>query len=169
MDSAKERTRTVTWDDPFAAMRAAPGKTGLELLKEFEKGNLQPPPIAKLMGFIGSHFEQGRAVFEGEPAEYLYNPIGVVHAGFAMTLLDSALGCAVHSTLAVGERYTTLETKCNFVRAITIDTGRVRCDASILHRGSTTATAEGRLTAIGSGKLLAHGATTCLIISARSE
>ena len=84
-----------------------------------------------------------------------------------MTLLDSALGCAVHSTLAVGERYTTLETKCNFVRAITLDTGRVRCEATIVHRGSTTATAEGRLTAAGTGKLLAHGLTTCLIVGAR--
>jgi len=167
METKSKRTRTVTWDDPFTAVQAASGKTGLELLKEFEKGNLQPPPIAKLMGFVGTNFEEGKAVFEGEPAEYLYNPIGVVHAGFAMTLLDSALGCAVHSTLAVGERYTTLETKCNFVRAITIDTGRVRCEATILHRGSTTATAEGRLTAVATGKLLAHGSTTCLVVGAR--
>ncbi|HEV2415063.1 MAG TPA: PaaI family thioesterase [Candidatus Dormibacteraeota bacterium] len=162
------RSRTVTWDDPFEAMRAAPGKTGLELLQEMSAGRLPPPPIARLMGFTGVSFEEGRAVFEGEPGEYLYNPIGVVHAGFAMTLLDSAMGVAVHTTLGVGERYTTLETKCNFVRAITLETGLVRCEGVIVHRGARVATAEGRVTAVATGKLLAHGTSTCLIISARS-
>lgn len=162
------RTRTVTWDDPFEAMRAAPGKTGLELLQEITAGKVPPPPIARLMGFTGVEFAEGRAVFEGEPGEYLYNPIGVVHAGFAMTLLDSAMGVAVHSTLGVGERYTTLETKCNFVRAITVDTGLVRCEGVVVHRGATIATAEGKVTAAATGKLLAHGTSTCLIIPAKS-
>ena len=162
------RSRTVTWDDPFEAMRAAPGKTGLELLQEISAGHLPPPPIARLMGFTGVSFEEGKAVFEGEPGEYLYNPIGVVHAGFAMTLLDSAMGVAVHSTLGVGERYTTLETKCNFVRAITLETGLVRCEGVVVHRGARVATAEGRVTAVATGKLLAHGTTTCLIIPAKS-
>lgn len=162
------RSRTVTWDDPFEMMRAAPGKTGLELLQEIAAGRLPPPPIARLMGFTGVSFEEGKAVFEGEPGEYLYNPIGVVHAGFAMTLLDSAMGVAVHTMLGVGERYTTLETKCNFVAAITVETGLVRCEGKVVHRGRTTATAEGRVTAAGSGKLLAHGTTTCLIIPAGS-
>ena len=169
METKSERSRLVTWGDPLKTVRFAPGKTGLELLLEIKKNNLEPPPISKLMGFFGTHFEQGKAVFEGEPAEYLYNPIGVVHGGFAMTLLDSAMGCAVHTTLGVGERYTTLEVKSNFVRPITVDTGRVRCEGTIVHRGSTIATAEGRLVAIESGKLLAHGTTTCLIIPARSE
>ena len=115
------------------------------------------------MGFSGVHIEEGKAVFEGEPAEYLYNPIGVVHGGFAMTLLDSAMGCAVHSTLRPNERYTTLELKTNFVRPITVDTGRVRCEGVVIHRGGTIATAEGKLTAFATGKLLAHGTTTCLI------
>jgi len=92
-----------------------------------------------------------------------------VHGGYAMTLLDSAMGCAVQSTLGVGERYTTLEVKTNFVRPITLDTGRVRSEGLVVYRGSTIATAEGKLTAIESGKLLAHGTTTCLIIRARSE
>ena len=162
------RSRTVTWDDPFEAMRAAPGKTGLELLQEIAAGRVPPPPITRLMGFSAASFEEGRAVFEGDPAEYLYNPIGVVHGGFAMTMLDSAMGCAVHSTLSVGERYTTLEVKTNFVRPITLETGRVRCEGTIIHRGGSVATAEGRVTAIDSGKLLAHGTTTCLIIPARS-
>ena len=162
----KSRTRTVTWPDPFEVMRAAPGKTGLELLKEIQEGRLPQAPIALLMGFHTVSFSEGRAVFEGDPAEYLYNPIGVVHAGFAMTILDSAMGCAVHSTLGVGDRYTTLETKVNFVRPITVETGRVRGEGTVLHRGSTVGTAEGKLIAVESGKLLAHGTTTCLIIPA---
>ena len=169
METSSERTRTVTWEDPFETMRAAPGKTGLELLREMSAGGLPPPPIARLMGFTGLLFEEGRAIFEGEPAEYLYNPIGVVHGGFAMTLLDSAMGCAVHSTLGVGDRYTTLETKVYFVRPITLETGRVRCEGVIVHRGGTVATADGRVMAVATGKLLAHGTSTCLIVPARSE
>ena len=168
METHNQRSRTYSWGDPFEAMRAAPGKTGLELLHAIADGRLPKPPIADTMGFTGVQFEEGRAVFEGDPAEYLYNPIGLVHAGFAMTLLDSALGCAVHSTLGVGDRYTTLETKANFVRPITIETGRVRCEGVVVYRGATIGTAEGKLTAINSGKVLAHGTTTCLIIPARS-
>jgi uncharacterized protein (TIGR00369 family) len=168
VETKSKRTRTVSWEDPFTVVRAAPGKTGLELLREISQGQLPLPPIAVLMGFSAALFEEGRAIFEGDPAEYLYNPIGVVHGGYAMTLLDSAMGCAVQSTLGVGESYTTLEVKTNFVRPITLDTGRVRSEGLIVHRGSTIATAEGKLTAIESGKLLAHGTTTCLIVSARS-
>jgi uncharacterized protein (TIGR00369 family) len=168
MDTPKKRSRTYTWEDPFEAMRAAPGKTGLELLNEIATRKLPPPPMAETMGFTGVGFEEGKAVFEGEPAEYLYNPIGVVHGGFAMTLLDSAMGVAVHTTLEVGERYTTLETKVNFVRPIMLETGRVRCEGVVVYRGGTIVTAEGKLTAVNNGKLLAHGTTTCLIISARS-
>ena len=169
MESPQTRSRTYTWSDPAQVVGAAPGKTGLELLNEIAEGRLPQPPISQTMGYEAIHFEKGKAVFEGEPAEFLYNPIGTVHAGFAMTLLDSAMACAVHSTLDAGERYTTLEVKANFVRPITLETGRVRAEANVVHRGRTTATAEGRLTAIRDGKLLAHGSTTCLIIPARSE
>jgi uncharacterized protein (TIGR00369 family) len=168
MEPRSSRTRTIEWADPSEVLRSATGRTGLELLREIADGRLPQPPISSTLGFDAVHFERGKAVFEGAPAEYLYNPIGVVHAGFAMTLLDSAMACAVHSTLGVGERYTTLEVKSNFVRPITIDTGRVRSEGVIIHRGTTIATAEGRLTSIDSGKLLAHGTTTCLIIAARS-
>ena len=168
METQRKRSRVVEWEDPFEAMRAAPGKTGLELMKELEKGSLPAAPIARTLGFKGVHFEAGRAVFEGEPDESVYNPIGVVHGGYAMTLLDSAMGCAVHTTLAAGERYTTLELKTNFVRPITLDTGRVRCEGVVVHRGATVATAEGRVIAVASGKLLAHGTTTCLIVPATS-
>ena len=117
------------------------------------------------MAITGGQAEEGKVVFAGEAGEFLYNPIGVVHAGFAMTILDSAMGCAVHTTLAVGERYTTLETKVNFVRAITAETGPVRCEGVVVHRGARVATAEGKLIAENSGKLLAHGSSTCLVIA----
>ena len=166
MDTKTKRSRTITWADPLLILKATAGKTGLEALRDVFEGRLPPPPIAETMGFTGVHVEEGKAIFEGEPAEYLYNPIGVVHGGFAMALLDSAMGCAVHSTMKVGERYTTLEVKTNFVRPITLDTGRVRCEGTVIHRGGTIATAEGKLIAIDSGKLLAHGTTTCLIARA---
>jgi len=166
MNTQTKRSRTVTWADPFEILKAAAGRSGLDVLRDVFENRLPPPPIAVTMGFTGVHVEEGRAVFEGDPAEYLYNPIGVVHGGFAMALLDSAMGCAVHSTLAAGDRYTTLEVKTNFVRPITVDTGRVRCEGVIIHRGGTIATAEGKVVAVSSGKLLAHGTTTCLITPA---
>lgn len=161
---ATKRSRTVTWEDPFEILKAAPGKTGLELLRELGEGRLPPPPIFVTMGFHGTEAERGRAVLVGEPGEFLYNPIGVVHGGYAMTILDTAMGAAVHTTLAAGERYTSLETKVNFVRPITVETGRVRCEGVVVHRGGRVATAEGKLIAEETGKLLAHGTTTCLVI-----
>ena len=154
----------MTWQDPLASLSTAAGMSGLEFMKAVVDGKLPPPPIMATMGMTGGEVGEGRAVFLGEAGEFLYNPIGMVHGGFAMTILDSAMGCAIHTTLAVGERYTTLETKVNFVRPITADTGQVRCEGVVVHRGGRVATAEGRLTAQGSGKLLAHGTTTCLVI-----
>ena len=137
----------------------------MEYLQAIMSGELPPPPIGVTLGMRPVELGEGRAVFAAEPAEYHYNPIGVVHGGLAATLLDSATGCAVQTTLPVGVTYTTLELKTNFVRAITRDTGRVLCEAEVVHRGGTIATAEGRLRAESDGKLLAHGTSTCLIIS----
>jgi uncharacterized protein (TIGR00369 family) len=137
--------------------------SGLEFVRALFDGTLPPPPMAMTLGFRGVEAEVGRAVFRGEVGEYLYNPIGVVHGAFAMALLDSALGCAVQTTLARGEWYTTLETKVNFVRPITLETGPVRCEGSVVFRGRRAATAEGRVIAERTGKVLAHGTTTCLI------
>jgi uncharacterized protein (TIGR00369 family) len=109
--------------------------------------------------------EEGRAVFAVEPGERHYNPIGAVHGGLAATLLDTAMGCAVQSTLLAGAGYTTLELKVNFTRPITRETGRVLCEGEIVHRGGRVATAEGRVIAEGTGKLLAHGTTTCMIFA----
>src|SRR5918998_207440 len=156
------RTRTVSWEDPRSLAEAGRSLSGLEYLRKIVAGELPRPPISALMNFGISELEEGRAVFTVEPAEYHYNPIGVVHGGLAATLLDSAMGCAVHSTLPAGAGYTTLEIKVNYVRAMTSETGEVRCEARVVHVGGRTATAEGRVTD-AAGKLYAHGTTTCII------
>ncbi|MGO8949973.1 MAG: PaaI family thioesterase, partial [Ktedonobacterales bacterium] len=107
--------------------------------------------------------DEGRALFVVQPAEYHYNPIGVVHGGLAATLLDSAMSCAIQTTLPAGVGYTTLEIKVNFVRPITLDSGELRCEGKVVHGGSRTATAEGQLLD-QAGKLYAHGTTTCIIL-----
>jgi uncharacterized protein (TIGR00369 family) len=137
--------------------------SGLDYVRGIFDGKITPPPMSLLMGFRGVEAEEGRAVFEGEVGEYLYNPIGVIHGGFAMTILDSALGCSVQTTLVAGDWYTTLETKTNFVRPITLQTGTVRCEARVLSRGRTIATSQAELVDAHTGKLLAHGTSTCLI------
>jgi uncharacterized protein (TIGR00369 family) len=139
---------------------------GLGFLQTMIAGKLPAPPITQTLGFTLVEVEHGRAVFAGTPAFAYYNPINVVHGGWAATLLDSALGCAVMSTLAKGEAYTTLEIKVNLVRAITEDTGRVTSEARILYRGRTIGTAEAYLRD-EAGKLYAHGTTTCAIFPAK--
>ena len=141
-----------------------PALTGLEQMQRIASGEVPPPSMAVLLNFSVVEVERGRAVFDGLPGEDHYNPIGVVHGGYAATLLDSALGCAVHSTLEDGEAYTTLTLETKFVRAITRDTGRVRATAEVVHRGRRQATAEARLAAVEGDKLLAHATATCMVI-----
>ena len=160
----KARTRTITWDDPMTALTEGAALPGLAFIQAIFDGRLPRPPITATMGFTGATAEEGNVIFVGEASEHLYNPIGVVHGGFAMTILDSAMGCAVHTTLAVGEGYMTLEAKVNFVRPITLETGPIRCEGTVVHRGGKIVTAEGRLVAERTGKLLAHGTTTCLVL-----
>lgn len=157
-----ERTLTISWEDPKAIAEVGRGLSGLEYLRKFIAGELPRPPISALMNFGLTELSEGRAVFTVEPAEYHYNPIGVVHGGLAATLLDSAMGCAVHSALPAGVGYTTLEIKVNYVRAMTANTGTVRCEGKLIHLGGRTATAEGRVVD-EDGKLYAHATTTCLI------
>jgi uncharacterized protein (TIGR00369 family) len=140
---------------------------GLSFLQAMVDGKLPAPPITQTLGFTLTEVEHGRAVFAGTPAFAYYNPINVVHGGWAATLLDSALGCAVMTTLGKGEAYTTLEIKVNLVRAITTDTGRVTSEARILHRGRTIGTAEAYLRD-EAGKLYAHATTTCAIFPAKA-
>ena len=133
------RTRTYSWDDPLDVLSRAAGMSGLEALQLIAAGELPPPPIAETLGFGPIEVEEGRATFTIEPAEFHYNPIGVVHGGLALALLDSAMGCAVHSTLPAGVAYTTLEVKANFVRPLTSSTG-----LDPLHRNGRSRRPDGR-------------------------
>jgi uncharacterized protein (TIGR00369 family) len=141
--------------------------SGLDFLNAIIAGKVPNPPISEVLNFHLKEAENGRAVFEGVPEQRLYNPIGTVHGGFAATLLDSALGCAIFSTLAKGETWTTLELKINFVRPMIGTTGSVRAEGRVVHRGRTVATSQGDLKD-GAGKLYAHATTTCMIFPAKS-
>jgi uncharacterized protein (TIGR00369 family) len=138
------------------------GLSGMELFTAMAEGRLPPPPIGKTLNFWLSEFEHGRAVFEGEPTRDFYNPIGSVHGSYAAALLDSCMGCAVHTALPAGLGYTTLEYKISLVRGMSDQTGRIRAEGKVLQVGRRVATAEGRLTD-AAGRLLAHGTTTCLV------
>ena len=138
--------------------------SGIDFISAIRDGNLPPAPIQDLLGFDLVESSEGRTVFACMPSESHYNPIGVVHGGVAATLLDSAMGAAVHTTLPEGSAYSTLETKFNLVRAITADTGEIRAEGVVVHRGSRVATAEGRIVRASDGKLLAHGTSTCLVL-----
>ena len=163
--SHAQRSITVSWDDPMAAFAAGKNLSGLEYMNKLIAGEIAPPPIMKLLGYELLEVGEGRALFGATPGEQHYNPIGVVHGGIAMTLLDSAMGCAVHTRLPRGMGYTTLEAKINLVRAITRDTGPLRAIGSVIYQGRSTATAEARLED-AAGKLYAHGTTTCMLIGA---
>ena len=139
---------------------------GLGFLQAMISGKIPQPPIGQRVNFHLIEAEKGRVVFEGHPARDLYNPIGSVHGGFAATLLDSCTGCAIFTTLTKGETWTTLELKVNYVRAISVDTGPVRAEGRLIHRGRTISTSEGDIKD-RTGKLYAHATTTCMIFPAK--
>lgn len=145
----------------MSAVAAPP--SGIELFEGVLAGELEPPPMGKLMGLELVEVTAGRIVFESDPRPEFYNATGAVHGGYAATLLDSALGCSVHTTLAPGESYATLGLEVKYVRPITLDTGRVRVVGEVEHRGRRQATAGGRVESVAETKLLASGTTTCLI------
>ncbi len=140
--------------------------TGLELLQMMASGELNGPPIAKLLNFYLSEVERGRAVFRGTPTQDHYNPAGTVHGGWSATILDSALGCSIQSMLPIGVMFTTVEIKVNMVRPMFDTTGEVICESNVLHYGRTIATSEGTLKN-AEGKLIAHGTCTCAVLVGR--
>lgn len=158
------RTLAISWEDPTGLASAAQGRAGLEFLEAIADGSLPPAPIQRLLGFDLIEVGEGRVVFALVPGEQHYNPISVVHGGIAGTLLDSAMGAAVHSTLPLGTGYTTLETSFRLVAAISASSGRILCEGSVINSGSRVATAEGRVSRERDGRLLAHGTSTCLLI-----
>jgi uncharacterized protein (TIGR00369 family) len=159
-----KRQLAVTWSDPAALAEAGRTMSGMAFLRAICDGRLPAPPIAELLGFRLVEVDTGHAVFEVLPGEQHYNPIGVVHGGLAMTLLDSAMGCAVQTQMPAGGGYTTLEAKTNLVRAITSQTGLLRAVGKVIHAGKRVATAEGRLLD-SAGRLYAHATTTCIVLS----
>lgn len=137
--------------------------SGLEALRGLMDGSVPPPTMVTTLGFTLTEVGEGFAVFEGEPTDRILNPLGFVHGGWALTLLDSCTGCAAHSTLPAGVGFTTVETKGNFNRAITPDSGRVRAEGRVLAAGRKIITAEGRITDTR-GRLLAHGTSTLIVL-----
>lgn len=159
-----KKSRTIHWESLDRALEQIPYLDGLSYLTLMRDRKLPVAPIAQLMGFdLDGDLEEGRVVFSGIPDEFHYNPVGLVHGGFALTLLDSAIGCAIHTTLPARAFYSTLETKVNFVRPMSKTTGRVICEGTVIHRGRQTATGEGRIIGEEDGKLYAHGTATCLL------
>ena len=138
------------------------GLTGLQQMEKLLQGEFPAPPISETMDFALMRVEFGRAVFQGKPSAKLLNPLGTVHGGWYATMLDSAVGCAVHTAMPVGRAYTTLELKLNIVRSISLKVPLVRAEGYTVHVGKQVATAEGRLMG-HDGTLYAHASTTCLV------
>jgi uncharacterized protein (TIGR00369 family) len=157
-DAVRARLGAAGWATPDQVH----GLTGLEMFEAIFAGRLPRPPIGDTLDFVPIRIERGLAVFQGRPLTKHYNPLGTVHGGWFATLLDSALGCAVHSTLPASRGYTTLELKLNIVRALTDAVPLVRAEGRVLHVGRQVATADARL--VGpDDRLYAHATTTCLI------
>lgn len=157
-----DRTRTVTWSDPALGAEPAARLTGIEYLRAMARGDAPPPPLSLLMGFKLEEIEEGRVIVTMAPAEYHYNPRGVVHGGVAATLFDTALGCAVQSLLPPAHAAPTIQLQVNFIRPITVATGKLFCSGDVIHSGTRSATAEGRLHDTA-GKLYAHATGTFII------
>ncbi len=167
MDSSEPvvRERVIQWQDPAALAATARGMSGREFLEALVAGRLPPPPIARLVDFTLTEIGDGHVVLALAPHESHYNPIGSVHGGVIATVLDTVMGCAVHSTLPAGRGYTTLEIKVNYLRAVTVQSGPLRAIGRVIHAGRQTAVAEATLVD-GRDRILAHASTTCLIFDA---
>ena len=157
-----ERTRTYSWEDQTIGAKVGATLSGIEYLRGMMAGKYPAPAIAYTLDMGIESAEEGKVVFSLIPQEFHYNPIGGVHGGVFCTLLDSALACAIHSTLPAGTGYTTLELKVNLVRPLTINTGKVLAVGTVVHAGRSVATAEGRIVD-EQGKLYAHATTTCML------
>ncbi|TDD30102.1 PaaI family thioesterase [Kribbella turkmenica] len=156
------RRRTFSWSDPAPTAASLGASSGLEMLQAMRDGKLPVPPILQLVGGTGLEVEEGKVTVLMPVAEFHYNPLGTVHGGIIATLLDTAAGCTVHSTLPAGVGYTSLDLMTRFVKPVTIASGLLRCEGAVISRGRRTAVAEARLYD-ERGTLLAHATSTCLI------
>ena len=160
----RPQSRNYTWDDPAATIEAAQTMAGIDFLRAMVDGRLPQCAYQQTMEYDLVEVEVGRVVFAGKPGDYLLNPLGTVHGGYYAGILDSALGCAIHSRLAAGQSYTTLEFKLNLVRALPTDGRTIRAIGEVIHPGRKIATSEARLED-GNGKLYAHATCSCMIFS----
>jgi uncharacterized protein (TIGR00369 family) len=154
---------TTTEDGSASLASIRRGLSGLEFFHEMIAGQIPLPPMVRLLGLRLLEADQGRVVFTGTATPDYYNGMGVAHGGWAATLLDSALGCAINSAMPAGRSFTTLELKINYTRPLRREVGEVRCEATVIYVGNRTATAEARI--IGpDGKVYAHGTTTFILV-----
>jgi len=160
-------SRSFDYADPTDTLARAKAANGLDFLRSIAgRDRLQAAPVAECLSFQLVEVDRGRVVFELVPQPFHYNPIGSVHGGVLATLCDSAAGAAVHSTLELGEAYTSLEIKVSFLRGVTVESGLLRCEGTVISRGSRVAVSEAKLTD-AAGKLVAHATSTCLVMAAR--
>lgn len=160
---AARRERTFTWDDPLAIVRAGAGMSGAEFFTAVGAGTIPMPPIMRALDLDGVAFGEGSATFRLTPQEFHYNPLGTVHGGVFATMLDSACGCAVHTLLPVGVFYTSLDLSVKFLRPVTVDTGPITAEGSVVHFGRRTALAEARITD-AAGKVYVTATSSCLLL-----
>jgi len=153
------RSRTVSWDDPRAGAMRGLGMAGLDYLRAMQAGQLSPPPFGVLLDMTVERIDAGEVVFGCAPQEFHCNPMGSVHGGLSATLIDSAAGCAIHSTLAPGEAWSTVDMHVSFVRAILPGGPALRCAGKVVHKGRSIVTAEARVSD-ADGTLYAYGHIT---------
>jgi uncharacterized protein (TIGR00369 family) len=167
-DNPDPRSRTVQWVDPAQFEEPIQKLSGIEFMRAFLVGDLPSPPFMQLLGIRIVSVEASSVVFEFDPAEYMYSPLGNVHGGIITVLLDTAMGCSLHTCLSAGRGYTTLELKVNFLRSITAKVGTLRAEGHVIHAGSRVATAEARLLD-SKQRLYAHATSTLLILAPESK
>ena len=157
------RERTFSWDDPVASARAGAGLSGAEFFAAIGEGKIPPPPVMRALDFDGVAFGEGRAAFRLTPREFHYNPLGTVHGGVFATLLDSACGCAVHTMLPADVFYTSLDLSVKFLRPVTVGTGSITAEGTVVHLGRRTALAEARITD-AAGRVYVTATSSCLLL-----
>jgi uncharacterized protein (TIGR00369 family) len=165
-DSSAAQSRVVTWRDPTATLAASASMSGLAYWRAIIDGQLPPPPIAELFQMSVAEAEDGRVTFTCTPDASMYNPLGIVHGGAVCTLLDTATGCALHTTLPAGISYTSVEIKVNYLKAVTVDSGTLTAVGTVVKAGSRIGFAEANVTD-AAGKLVATATSTLLIIDVR--
>lgn len=163
------RTRHYEWDATPLDLDLLARLPGIDIVRMIAAGDLPPPSMAITMGMrlLAGEVNEGSVTFEGEPGDHVLNPLGTVHGGFAATLLDSAMGCAVHTLLPAGAGFGTVDLKVSFLRPILRDAGVVRVEGKVINPGRTLMLAEGRVVGRDDGKLYAHGTCTCFVQAGR--